>query len=319
MTLDLGFEATWGGTARRFRLDLYRLNAIEGDRGCAISEVYRRTASGQHFAQDLFQVLRHGLAGSGEFTLEEASRVTRERLDLGRLGEAWAIAASLLLARMTGGAADLRRPTPDAPMRLDLGRIMDAEEACGRVGIGELFLRLGQHRWFVRDVRHLLRQGLLGAGMTGEEAENHVRERLEREPLLWAVDSAQSLVLGAMSGIPEDTGAPEGDPREPLNAGAILASFAKVGIAAGPVRATSWRDFVLTMRAAGKDRTAAPSEEEYRQMIARANPSIWTREVGDDGEERGDGTPPQDGGDPSDIRAPDGSGGGESEGVGDRD
>lgn len=158
-------------------------------------------------------------------------------------------------------------------LALTYGGLLDLEEACGKVGIGEIYLRLGQHRYRAGDVYHTIRLGLIGGGLTSQEAKRLLDERFDVMPLIQSVEVALDLLISVMAGIePDETKAP-GDPAEPYDVGAILASFAKLGIPAESVRAMSYRDFVLMCRAFGGDTVQPPSEAEFEDMIARMVPN----------------------------------------------
>ena len=68
--------------------------------------------------------------------------------------------------------------------RLNFGNILDLEQACGRVGIGEIYLKLGTHNYFANYVYHTIRQGLLGGGMRAEEADKLLQERFMHAPMV---------------------------------------------------------------------------------------------------------------------------------------
>ena len=152
---------------------------------------------------------------------------------------------------------------------LRFGHLLDLEEACGKVGIGEIYLRLGQHRYFARDVYNIIRMGLIGGGTPPSEAKRLVDERFDFVPMVERVELAISILVAVMAGIPADETKAPGDPKKPHDAGAIFASFAKANIPPEDVRAIGYRDFVLMMRAMGGSSVQPPSEEEFADMVAR--------------------------------------------------
>ncbi|WP_370281564.1 gene transfer agent family protein [Pseudooceanicola sp.] len=158
-------------------------------------------------------------------------------------------------------------------LSLTYGGLLDIEEACGKVGIGEIYLRLGQHQYRAAYVYHVIRLGLIGGGMTSQEAKRLLDERFDVTPLVRHVEIALDLLIAVMAGIePDDTKA-SGDPSRPYDTGAILASFAKLGISPESVRGMSYRDFVHMCRAFGGDTVQPPSEEEFEDMISRMMPN----------------------------------------------
>lgn len=152
---------------------------------------------------------------------------------------------------------------------LDFGLICDLEEACGSVGIGEIYMALAQHRYRARYVYSAIKFGLRGGGMAIEDAERLVRLRFSEVPLADSVALAIDLLIAVNEGIPPDATAKPSDPSEPIALGPVLANFAKVGISPEQVRAMRYADFVLLMRSIGGDAVQPPSEDEYFDMIRK--------------------------------------------------
>jgi len=116
---------------------------------------------------------------------------------------------------------------------LAFGDLLDIEEACGKVGIGAIYLRLSRHEYHVRHVREVLAFALRGADLSLHEA------------------------------------AGEGDPAQPMDAGGIFAAFGQIGIPPAQVREMRYADFVAMARAMGGDRVKPPSEDEFHDMVRR--------------------------------------------------
>jgi hypothetical protein len=152
---------------------------------------------------------------------------------------------------------------------LSFGQMMDLEEACDKTGIGAIYLRLGSHQYFARDIYHTIRMGLVGGGMSETEAHRLMKDRFDATPLIKSAEMAINILVNQFAGIdPGDTAAPR-DVAEPLKAGPILASFLKAGIPPDAVRAMSYADFVNISRAIGGDGVEPPSEQEFADMVAR--------------------------------------------------
>ena len=156
--------------------------------------------------------------------------------------------------------------------RLQVGQVLDIEEACGGVGIGEIFLRMGQGRYTLHDVMFTLRFGLIGGGMESAEAKRLIAQRFDTVPLITSWEVAHELLITLMSGVPPKTDdAATGDPSEPHNAGEIFAAFVQLGIAPQDVRGMRYADFVRLCRALpGGDKAKVPSEAEFDAMVERA-------------------------------------------------
>lgn len=154
------------------------------------------------------------------------------------------------------------------PFRLRFGDVLDLEEACGKVGVGALYLRMGRHEYFAKDVYHTILRGLIGGGMAPSEARRLVDDRFDHVPMATSLNLAVEILVNLMAGIePDDTQA-KGDPDTPHDTGGILASFAKVGIPPESIRAMSYADFVNMARAMGGKEVQPPSEDEFLDMIA---------------------------------------------------
>lgn len=158
-------------------------------------------------------------------------------------------------------------------LALTYGGLLDIEEACGKVGIGEIYLRLAQHQYHAAYVYHVIRLGLIGGGMPSRQAKQLLDERFDVTPLVHHVEIAVELLVAVMGGIEPDDTQPAGDPSKPYDTGAILASFAKLGIPPESVRGMSYKDFVHMCRAFGGDDVQPPSEDEFEDMIARMMPN----------------------------------------------
>ena len=153
--------------------------------------------------------------------------------------------------------------------RLRLGEIMDIEEACGKSGLGAIYLRLCKHEWSIRDLRHILRLSLTGGGMDSGEATRLVDERIGAGQLVQLHALALDLLVSVMETVTPEDGAPKGDPDRPIDAGEIFAGFARMGVPPEQVRAIRFDDFVLMVRAMGGKDAKPPTEDEFKGMLAR--------------------------------------------------
>lgn len=156
---------------------------------------------------------------------------------------------------------------------LPLGKIIDIEEACGKVGIGAIYLRIARHEYFANDVRSVIKYGLIGGGLSPLEAEALLRDRFDVTPLVESAELALSILVDRMSGIEKDETKSGGDPAKPYDVGAIFASFAKAGIPPESLRQMDYAAFVAMCRALGGDSVQPPSEQEFKDMLARMMPN----------------------------------------------
>ena len=157
----------------------------------------------------------------------------------------------------------------DRLFALSFGDILDIEEACGKLGFGEIYLRLGRHQYKAEFILNILRIGLIGGGMKSDEARRLVESRLIGVGFARAVEVCIDLLATAMEGVEQDDTKPAGDPAQPLDVGAILASFAKLGVSPESVKALSLAEFISMCRAFGGDGFKAPSEAEFEEMLEK--------------------------------------------------
>lgn len=158
---------------------------------------------------------------------------------------------------------------------LDFGRICDLEEACGDVGIGAIYLRLGAHQYHAKYVFHTIRLALIGGGLKPIEAKLLMQERFDNRPMVENVETALDILISVMDGLSPDERleAEKGDPEEPIPFGAVAANFTKIGIDPETLRRIGYADFIAILQALRDSDTerpiAPPTEEEYEDMIAR--------------------------------------------------
>ena len=152
---------------------------------------------------------------------------------------------------------------------LDLGRIRELEDACGKTGVGAIFLRLGRHEHTVDDIYHTLRLGLIGGGMSQIEARRVMTRHFDTTPYELSASVALDVLTALYAGIDAVEGE-TGDPAEPLPFGEIGANFLKAGVSPDILNRMDYADFVQIMRAL-RDDVQPPSEDEYIQMLERLN------------------------------------------------
>ena len=153
--------------------------------------------------------------------------------------------------------------------RLRLGDIVDIEEACGKTGIGAIYMRIASTQFRIMEVYHVVRVALISGGMDPVEAKTLLSDRIETLPLVETAELATSILVAVMSGVPPEPDAPEHDPAVPFDIGAALAAFAKSGLDPSVLRSMRFDDFVAMNRALGRGTVAAPSEEEFEEMLSR--------------------------------------------------
>lgn len=151
---------------------------------------------------------------------------------------------------------------------LRLGEILDIEAECG-LGIGAIYIRLAKQEWRMKEVRSILAHGLRGGGSTLHEAKKLIDERIDAGRWLDLYELALDVLIKHMAGIEAGESEPEGDPERRIDAGEVLAAFARMGIDPARVREIAYDDFVHLARAMGGDDVKPPSREEFRDMVRR--------------------------------------------------
>lgn len=152
---------------------------------------------------------------------------------------------------------------------LDFGLVCDIEAACGDTGIGGIYVRLATHQYRAREVYQTIRHGLIGGGLPRADAERLMKTRFDEIPLADSVALAVDLLAALNNGVRADASSAAGDPDDPIDLGAIMANFAKVGISPQAVRAMRYDDFCNLMRSIGGGKAQPPSAEEFDDMIRR--------------------------------------------------
>ncbi len=87
--------------------------------------------------------------------------------------------------------------------RLRLGEIRILQEKCA-AGPLTIHRRLLTGDWYVDDVRETIRLGLIGGGLSSDDAMKKVRRSVDERPLAESVSLAAAVVLAAVVGVPDD-------------------------------------------------------------------------------------------------------------------
>lgn len=154
---------------------------------------------------------------------------------------------------------------------LRFGHVLDLEDACGKVGVGAIFLRASTGQWSAREVFETIRLALIGGGMDSMEARALVKRKFDEAPYMVHAAIASEILLTLMSGVePAGDDAGDGNPAEPMRLGSFAEICAELGMSPEELRATRYADFLNIVRglAAGRKRTVdPPSEEVFLKMI----------------------------------------------------
>jgi hypothetical protein len=101
------------------------------------------------------------------------------------------------------GSVDILWGDGEHRFRLAIGQLRELQEKCG-AGPMAIFNRLRDGTWRVEDLSETLRLGLIGGGMKPVDAKLAVVRYCEGRPLLESVAPAQTVLMAALLGVPED-------------------------------------------------------------------------------------------------------------------
>lgn len=105
----------------------------------------------------------------------------------------------------------------DYVFALRFGELVRLQDECG-CGPMELLNRLQSGRWRVQDREAVLRLGLIGGGMPEPEAHKIMRQHVKPAPALDYLPEAQSVLMAALAGAPEEDAPPTGEPEAAADA-----------------------------------------------------------------------------------------------------
>ncbi|APE43415.1 hypothetical protein BOO69_08290 [Sulfitobacter alexandrii] len=159
--------------------------------------------------------------------------------------------------------------------RLDLGGVLDLEEACHRDAIGSIFLRISTGQFKAMDVHHVLRLALIGGGMAKVEAKQLLDDRFDTIPYLESATLAGEILIALMSGVEEgEADDATGDPA-PWKFSELSQICRVFNMSPADLRAMSYPDFLNMLKgynATTAQKAAPPTEEEFEEILAKYEP-----------------------------------------------
>jgi hypothetical protein len=153
---------------------------------------------------------------------------------------------------------------------LRYGQLIDLQEACGKVGIGAIYLRLGKHEYFAQDVFEIIRLGLIGGGLDSLEAKRLVMERFDEENLTYLQALAVDILVATFAGVEREDGEASTGDDDLIDHAKILRAFLQAGISPKELREMSYEDFVALSRAGGEEREPEITVEEFDHLVANS-------------------------------------------------
>lgn len=84
-----------------------------------------------------------------------------------------------------------------------IAHVLELEDKCG-CGVREVLTRIIERRWYVQDIREVIRLSLIGGGKTPVEALVLVKRYFDERPWEESVTTAQTILLASIVGVPGD-------------------------------------------------------------------------------------------------------------------
>lgn len=159
--------------------------------------------------------------------------------------------------------------------RLNLGLVLDLEQACGGAGIGEIFLRVSGGKFGAADLYHIIRMGLIGGGESKVSAKQLMDRHFDSTSYYDNASVATDLLIALMSGV-EDTAPHHGSAKpEPFKFSEVSQICRVFSLSPLELREMTYADFVNLMRgynASAQQKAEPPTEEEFEDILARYEP-----------------------------------------------
>lgn len=159
--------------------------------------------------------------------------------------------------------------------RLDLGGVLDVEEACGKDAIGAIFLRISTGQFKVHDVYHVIRLALIGGGMNKVEAKQLIDARFDTITYLEHASLAGDILISLMSGVEEGEASEAGGDLQPWKFSEVSQICRIFNMSPADLRAMSYPDFLNMIKgynATIDQKAAPPTEEEFEAILAKYEP-----------------------------------------------
>ncbi|ETX26599.1 gene transfer agent family protein [Roseivivax isoporae] len=158
--------------------------------------------------------------------------------------------------------------------RLDFGRVMEIEEACGKEAIGAIYLRLSSGKFFANEVYQIIRIALIGGGENKVEAKHLMERHFDRTTYMENAALAGDILIALMTGIEEDPTRETGEP-EPIRFSEVSQICRVFHMSPEELRRLTYADFVNLVKglnASGTRRAEPPTEAEFEEILAKYEP-----------------------------------------------
>lgn len=157
---------------------------------------------------------------------------------------------------------------------LSFGGVLDLEQACGDVGLGEIFVRVASGRFRVGEVYHIIRLALIGGGMSKIDAKRLMGTHFDARPYIENNMLAAEILEALMVGIEPSEKQVEDVP--PAHKFSEVSQICRIfNISPVELRAMRFADFANMVKgyAAGtKTRPDHITEEEFLDILNKYEP-----------------------------------------------
>ena len=160
----------------------------------------------------------------------------------------------------------------DRLFRLDVGAVLDLETVLD-CAFGSLYVRMVSSQWSIKDVMHILRVALIAGGHDPVKAKILVHEHFDMAPYIKNYAVAVDIVLAVVDGVEETGDRATGEP-EKLIFSEISQICREFNMSPHELKAMNYDDFLNMLKGfnAGPKKAQPPTEEEFRDILARHEP-----------------------------------------------
>ncbi len=158
--------------------------------------------------------------------------------------------------------------------RLSFGGVLDLEQACGKVAVGEIFQRISAGRFFAGDVWHVIRLSLIGGGESPLEVKRLLDAHFDHTPYMVSAGIAGEILIGLMVGV-ESAGKGGGDAPAPMKFSELSQVCRVFNLSPNDLRAMEYADLINMIsgfNAASSGKLEHLSEEEFAEILAKYEP-----------------------------------------------
>lgn len=161
--------------------------------------------------------------------------------------------------------------------RLSYGDVLALEDACGKLGIGAIYMRVTTVQFSAQQIYETIRLALIGGGMDALDAKQLLRTHFDERPYMENMALAADILIELMTGIEPSKGeASEADITAPQKFSEAVQICQVFHMSPQDLKAMDYADFVNMIRgynAASGKQVEMISEAEFMDLRAKYEPS----------------------------------------------